>query len=401
MGKVFVSYRRSDSAGTVGRICDRLKAHLGTESVFFDIDSIPLGVDFRDHINEVLSKIDVLISVIGPNWTGETAQKQWLGLKQVKTRRIDDPNDLVRAEVEAALQLGIPVIPAYIDRAKRLTSKMLPNTMAKLALRNDIVIDDGNLFDDQINKLLRSIDQHLGGKLAKGYGKEKRSKARSRKSETVDHLLGSLDNYVVRFGDGTDVVGINLVARMHFPEELILSKKEIGRWLKSNKGIFRVAAKVNEAGVEQQIVGYYAVFPISMDLYEKLKNHEVEEKNIRLEDFYMPTSASTEALYVLDLAKHEEEAVGAALLRDLVRYLSKIATNNPHLQKVGTWAFSAAGQQIAARLGMDRIKDYEDYEDTSFYEISDPAEQLSSESSSKLVRDILKSPFQDTFSVVA
>ena len=49
MSKIFLSYRRQDSAGIAGRIYDRLRAHFGDDAIFMDIDNIPFGVDFRVH----------------------------------------------------------------------------------------------------------------------------------------------------------------------------------------------------------------------------------------------------------------------------------------------------------------------------------------------------------------
>ena len=51
MPKIFLSYRRQDSVGVAGRIYDRLRAHFGDDAIFMDIDSIPFGVDFREHID--------------------------------------------------------------------------------------------------------------------------------------------------------------------------------------------------------------------------------------------------------------------------------------------------------------------------------------------------------------
>lgn len=47
---IFISYRRCDSIDIVGRIYDRLVAHFGANSVFKDVDSIPFGVNFRQHL---------------------------------------------------------------------------------------------------------------------------------------------------------------------------------------------------------------------------------------------------------------------------------------------------------------------------------------------------------------
>ena len=71
MAKIFLSYRRQDSASEAGRIYDRLRAHFGPDSVFIDVNSVPLGVDFQEHIESVLRDCDVFLAVIGPDWAGQ------------------------------------------------------------------------------------------------------------------------------------------------------------------------------------------------------------------------------------------------------------------------------------------------------------------------------------------
>jgi hypothetical protein len=44
--KVFISYRRDDSAGHAGRVHDRLEREFGRDLLFMDVDSVPLGVNF-------------------------------------------------------------------------------------------------------------------------------------------------------------------------------------------------------------------------------------------------------------------------------------------------------------------------------------------------------------------
>ncbi len=60
MPKILISYRRSDSSAITGRIFDRLSHHYGEDLVFMDVDSIPIGIDFRQHIQEMLLGADVL-----------------------------------------------------------------------------------------------------------------------------------------------------------------------------------------------------------------------------------------------------------------------------------------------------------------------------------------------------
>ena len=105
LGGVFICYRREDSAGFARLIYDRLTSKLGRESVFFDVDNIPVGLDFVDILSERVGKCDALIAVIG---------KAWVSSADVHDRRrLDDPNDFVRIEIEAALERKIRVIPSW------------------------------------------------------------------------------------------------------------------------------------------------------------------------------------------------------------------------------------------------------------------------------------------------
>src|SRR6186997_2218583 len=98
MSKVVVSYRRSDASAMAGRICDHLKARYGANSVYMDIDNIPIGIDFREHIGSALSEAKVLVAIVGP---------KWLGQRRNGKSRIMQPDDPVRVEIEGALSRNI------------------------------------------------------------------------------------------------------------------------------------------------------------------------------------------------------------------------------------------------------------------------------------------------------
>src|SRR5574337_1156833 len=108
-GGVFISYRREDSGGYAGRIYDRLTSRLGRENVFFDVDTIPPGRDFVEVLSERVAKCDALLAVIGKHWV--------VSADSNNRRRLDDPNDFVRIEIEAALNRNVPVIPVLVDGA--------------------------------------------------------------------------------------------------------------------------------------------------------------------------------------------------------------------------------------------------------------------------------------------
>src|SRR5262249_34016142 len=131
MPKIFRSYRRQDSAGVAGRIYDRLRTHFGDDAIFMDLDSIPFGVDFREHITSAVDQRGVLLPVIGSNWAGEAGAPP----------RIDDARDFVRIEIESALERNLPVIPILIDRAEMPGEADLPPSLARLAYRNAMDLD--------------------------------------------------------------------------------------------------------------------------------------------------------------------------------------------------------------------------------------------------------------------
>jgi TIR domain len=146
--KVFISYRRDDSAGYAGRVRDRLERELGRELLFMDVDAIPLGTNFSKVLHEEVAKCSVLLAVIGPNWLDARDEHG--------NRRLDDPNDWVRVEITAALQRNIPVIPILLDGATIPKADQLPEDLKELALRNGMEIRHAS-FQDDMNRLIRGL----------------------------------------------------------------------------------------------------------------------------------------------------------------------------------------------------------------------------------------------------
>jgi hypothetical protein len=66
---IFISCRRSDNPDATGRIHDQPVAGFGKAQVFKDVDSIPLGRDFRGHLNDIIGDCAVVLAIIGPRWT--------------------------------------------------------------------------------------------------------------------------------------------------------------------------------------------------------------------------------------------------------------------------------------------------------------------------------------------
>jgi len=145
---IAISYRRQDSSSVAGRLYDRLQAEFGKGSVFMDFDSIPYGVDFREHIKQTLQRAKVVVAIIGPEWSGG---------KEEANRRIDDPTDFVRLEVASALENGIPIIPVLINNTPMPDAKNLPPELEGLAFRNGLTLDTGIDFHHHADRLITGI----------------------------------------------------------------------------------------------------------------------------------------------------------------------------------------------------------------------------------------------------
>jgi TIR domain len=148
--KVFISYRRADSAGYAGRVMDRLDRDLGRDLVFMDVDAIPLGTNFSKVLHEEVAKCSVLLAVIGPNWLDARDEHG--------KRRLDNPNDFVRIEIAAALQRNIPVIPVLLEGARIPKADELPEDLKELALRNGMEVRHAS-FQDDMNRLIRGLKE--------------------------------------------------------------------------------------------------------------------------------------------------------------------------------------------------------------------------------------------------
>ena len=105
MARIFLSYRRDDSAGFAGRLADALEAEFGVGSVFRDVDDIQPGEDFAQAIQFQLRESGAVLVMIGPFWLNGR-------------RRLDDPGDFVRQEIETALESKKPLIPLLVGRRK-------------------------------------------------------------------------------------------------------------------------------------------------------------------------------------------------------------------------------------------------------------------------------------------
>ncbi len=126
MPKIVIAYRREDSGDDVARLYARLVSAFGEISVFRDLDDVPPGTSARNVLEEAVQVCDALLVMIGPGWATFTEDD---GI-----RRLDDPNDYIRFEIETALREDdITIIPVLVGGATMPTESDLPPSLHPFA----------------------------------------------------------------------------------------------------------------------------------------------------------------------------------------------------------------------------------------------------------------------------
>src|SRR5690349_1509779 len=150
--RIFISYRRDETAYPAGWLYDRLIQHFGEGSVFKDVDSIEFGDDFDATITKAVAACDVLLALIGERWVTLTDEHGY--------RRLDQPDDFVRREIEAALTREVRVIPVLVDRARMPQANELPPSLAPLVRRQALDISLSG-FESDAARLIAMLKKTL------------------------------------------------------------------------------------------------------------------------------------------------------------------------------------------------------------------------------------------------
>lgn len=148
--RVFINYRRDDAAGDAGRLFDVLTARFGKGAVFMDVEAIQPGADFADVIKQAVGSCDVVVTVIGKNWLTQPGA--------AGRRRLDDRHDLVRLEIQSALESKILVVPVLVQGAQMPRADQLPRTLARLAGKNAHEIRHARWQHD-VEKLIATLEK--------------------------------------------------------------------------------------------------------------------------------------------------------------------------------------------------------------------------------------------------
>ena len=145
MAGVFISYRRSDSQAWADRLADSLILRFGGGLIWRDVDDIPAGEPWPTEIRKALAAADAVLVLIGPDW--------------LDNPRLTQRRDVLRHEIQTALQSKASVVPLLVGGAAIPEPNKLPRairSLATLAKRQGLTLRDGWYWRDDVNVLLRA-----------------------------------------------------------------------------------------------------------------------------------------------------------------------------------------------------------------------------------------------------
>jgi CHASE2 domain-containing sensor protein len=147
----FISYRRDESAWPARMLRDELVKRFGSTSVFMDTASLSAGEEWPRRIQDALRGCSVMLVLISELWLAPDGAGG--------ARRIDDPRDWVRREIETVLRRpDAIVVPVLLDGATMPASEELPESLRALADHQAVGLTVTSLAAD-IDALIESIEQ--------------------------------------------------------------------------------------------------------------------------------------------------------------------------------------------------------------------------------------------------
>jgi predicted negative regulator of RcsB-dependent stress response len=153
---IFISYRRDDARGASGRVWDWLRIGFGRERMFRDVASIGAG-KWRQKIEQALAISKACVAVIGRRWADAN-----------NLPRLQDPNDMVRHELETALASGdqeqLTVIPLLVEDAQlaQIPTGELPQSLRPLLGDWNVMALSESGWDDDMRRLIEAIADATG-----------------------------------------------------------------------------------------------------------------------------------------------------------------------------------------------------------------------------------------------
>lgn len=285
---IFISYRRADTSGFAGRLYDDLVDQFGREHVFRDLKQIAPGRPFLEVIDEAVGSCAAMLVVIG---------REWLGCTDATGRpRLEDPDDVVRREVRAALARDVLVIPVLVEDVEMPSRARLPEELRELASLQAIKLTDSH-WDHDIAVLTATIGAMPGA--------PKRRRLVERRRWIIPlaaiSLVLVLGLTIVKYalGEKPDLKGVFTFAIARFGE-VRADGKVVGSSVASKVSELFYAAVKAKSGVDEQ----------ASRLIDRLDGTTVEKRNASA----LAHASDIDAHLVLSGLLEEEEGASVVTL---------------------------------------------------------------------------------------
>jgi hypothetical protein len=180
-GQIFISYRRATDAWAVDKLRDELVGAFGEKNIFLDQDTIASGDDWEQRIDDSVRGAAAVVVVFSAQWYGQPkepaagadaalvappdgAAPPGPAAATRRQRRIDDPNDKLRRELEMALKHGREIFPIIVDDSPEPRPDELPDSVRAVLKRQFLRIDVDGKKEEQMARLIGDIRHATAGK---------------------------------------------------------------------------------------------------------------------------------------------------------------------------------------------------------------------------------------------
>ncbi|NJL95192.1 MAG: SUMF1/EgtB/PvdO family nonheme iron enzyme [Anaerolineae bacterium] len=142
----YISYYKEDSKAFAEAMRDWLSLRFGASRVLFEIEVPPFVESFEYYIRDKIIKADVVLALIGPDWTQLITDYAERNLR-----------DKVRSELRVSLQEDIVIAPICVLGASPPREIDLPNDLKSMLRYNFTILDEDSSIEEEIEAIVASI----------------------------------------------------------------------------------------------------------------------------------------------------------------------------------------------------------------------------------------------------
>ena len=145
--------------------------------MFIDIETIPLGIDFRKYVTDQLEKCEIVLAIMGDDWLCDD----------------NGPSESTRIELATALERGdLPIIPILVGEAPVPSEDQLPDDLKALSYRNGLKLHGDRGFNQGMQSLIEVIERETEWMPAESEDSDNGEQSPKRKPGTRGLILAAI-----------------------------------------------------------------------------------------------------------------------------------------------------------------------------------------------------------------